>query len=116
VSGIFRAQSGFHFSRQALALEDPDGDGTFNTIDHGVGAGRNFFTSPAFVNLDLRVAKKFNLGERVKIQALFEFFNLFNHQNPAAVQAQQNIANSPFNSLRQVLPGREGQVGLRVEF
>lgn len=116
LSGIFRAQSGFHFSRQALALEDPDGDGTFNTIDHGSGAGRNAFTTPSFVNLDLRVGKRFNVGERVKIQALFEFFNVFNHQNPAAIQAQQNIANSPFNSLRQVLPGREGQVGLRVEF
>lgn len=116
VSGIFRAQSGFHFSRQPLALEDPDGDGTFNTIDHGVGAGRNAFTSPAFVNLDMRVARRFNITERVKIQALFEFFNLLNRQNPAAVQTQQNIVNSPFGSLRQVLPGREGQVGLRVEF
>ena len=114
VSGIFRAQSGFHFSRQALALEDPDGDGTFNTIDHG--PGRNSFTAPAFVNLDLRVAKRFNITERVRLQALFEFFNVLNRQNPAAVQAQQNIANSPFGSLRQVLPGREGQVGLRLEF
>jgi len=47
---------------------------------------------------------------------MFEFFNLFNRQNPAAIQAQQNIVNSPFGSLRQVLPGREGQVGLRLEF
>ena len=116
ISGIFRAQSGFHFSRQALALEDPDGDGTFNTIDHGAGAGRNAFTAPPFVNLDLRFAKRFNITERVRLQALFEFFNLFNRQNPAAVQIQQNIANSPFGSLRQVLPGREGQVGLRLEF
>jgi hypothetical protein len=116
LSGIFRAQSGFHFSRQALALEDPDGDGTFNGIDHGVGAGRNFFTAPSYVNLDLRVSKTFALTERVKLQALFEFFNLFNRQNPAAVQTQQNIANSPFGSLRQVLPGREGQIGLRLEF
>jgi hypothetical protein len=116
VSGIFRAQSGFHFSRQALALEDPDGDGTFNSIDHGPGAGRNAFTSPPFVNLDLRIGKRFNITERVKIQALFEFFNVLNRQNPAAVETQQNNANSPFNSLRQVLPGREGQVGLRIEF
>lgn len=116
ISGIFRAQSGFHFSRQPLALEDPDGDGTFNAIDHGPGAGRNAFTSPAFVNLDMRFAKRFNISERVKIQALFEFFNVLNRQNPAAVQTQQNIVNSPFGSLRQVLPGREGQVGLRFEF
>ncbi|HEY5403702.1 MAG TPA: TonB-dependent receptor [Pyrinomonadaceae bacterium] len=114
ISGIFRAQSGFHYSRQPLALEDPDGDGTFNAIDHA--AGRNFFTSPAFVNLDIRFGKRFNITERVKLEALFEFFNVFNHQNPAAVQAQQNIVNSPFGSLRQVLPGREGQVGLRLEF
>ena len=114
ISGIFRAQSGFHYSRQPLALEDPDGDGTFNAIDHA--AGRNFFTSPAFVNLDIRFGKRFNITERVKLEALFEFFNMFNHQNPAAVQTQQNIVNSPFGSLRQVLPGREGQVGLRLEF
>lgn len=116
LSGIFRAQSGFHFSRESLGTEDPDGDGSFNTIDHGPGAGRNAFTSPGFVNLDLRFAKKFDITERVKIQALFEFFNILNRQNPAAVQTQQNVVNSPFNSLRQVLPGREGQVGLRLEF
>jgi len=116
ISGIFRAQSGFHFSRDALAVEDPDGDGTFNLIDHGPGAGRNAFTAPAYVNLDLRFAKRFNITERVRLQALFEFFNVFNHQNPAAVQTGQNIINSPFGSLRQVLPGREGQVGVRLEF
>ena len=114
LSGIFRAQSGFHYSRQPLALEDPDGDGTFNGIDHG--PGRNAFTSPAFVNLDMRVGKRFNITERVKVQAMFELFNVFNRQNPAAIQTQQNIVGSPFGSLRQVLPGREGQVGLRLEF
>ncbi len=98
VSGIFRTQSGFHYSRQPLALEDADGDGTFNAIDHG--PGRNAFTSPAFINLDMRVAKRFNITERVKVQALFELFNVFNRQNPAAVQVQQNIVNSPFGSLR----------------
>jgi hypothetical protein len=116
ISGIFRAQSGFHFSRQALQLEDPDGNGTFNAIDHGPGAGRNAFTAPAYVNLDMRFAKRFDITERVRIQALFEFFNLLNRQNPAAVQAQQNVPNLPFGALRQVLPGREGQVGLRLEF
>jgi hypothetical protein len=114
LSGIFRAQSGFHYSRQPISIEDPDGDGTFNGIDHV--PGRNAFTSPAFVNLDLRVAKRFNITERVNVQALFEFFNLFNRQNPAAVETRQNIVNSPFGALRQVLPGREGQVGLRLEF
>jgi hypothetical protein len=64
----------------------------------------------------MRVGKRFAITERVKLETFFEFFNVFNHQNPAAVQTQQNIVNSPFGSLRQVLPGREGQVGLRLEF
>ena len=113
VSGIFRTQSGFHFSRTAVALEDPDGDGTFNAIDHG--PGRNAFTGPAFVNLDLRLTKRFNITERVKLHALFEFFNVFNRQNAAAVETRSNIT-TPFATIIQVQPGREGQVGFRLEF
>ena len=113
VSSIFRAQSGFHFSRTATITEDPDGDAFFNTIDHGPDAGRNHFTAPAFVNLDMRFAKRINIGERVKAQVLFEFFNLFNRQNPAAVQT---LNSNLFNTITQVLPGREGQIGFRIEF
>jgi outer membrane receptor protein involved in Fe transport len=113
VSSIFRAQSGFHFSRTATITEDPDGDAFFNTIDHGPGAGRNHFTAPAYVNLDIRFAKRINIGERVKAQVLLEFFNLLNRQNPAAVQT---LNSNLFNTITQVLPGREGQVGFRIEF
>jgi hypothetical protein len=116
VSGIFRAQSGFHFSRQPTTIDDPDGDGHFLSIDHGPGAGRNAFTAPPFVNLDMRFAKRIDIGERVKVHVLFEFFNLLNRQNPAAVGVQQGVALQPFGSITQVLPGREGQVGLRIEF
>jgi hypothetical protein len=116
VSGIFRAQSGFHFSRNPTTAVDPDGDGAFLGIDNGPGAGRNAFTAPAFVNLDMRFAKRFDIGERVKAQVLFEFFNLLNRQNPAGVGTQQGVALQPFGSITQVLPGREGQIGFRVEF
>ena len=37
LSGIFRAQSGFHFSRNN-ATTDPDGDGTLNGIDVVAGS------------------------------------------------------------------------------
>ena len=113
VSGIFRTQSGFHFSRTAASPEDPDGDGTFNSIDHG--PGRNAFTAPPFVNLDLRLTKRFNITERVKLHALFEFFNVFNRQNAAAVEPRATVT-TPFRTIVQVQPGREGQVGLRLEF
>jgi len=116
VSSILRTQSGFHFSRAAAVTEDPDGDGTFNIIDHGPGAGRNAFTAPPFVNVDLRLDKRFSIGERVKAQVLFEFFNLFNRQNPAAVGQSATNLTQPFGKAIQVLPGREGQVGIRVDF
>jgi len=113
LSGIFRAQSGFHFSRSSPTA-DPDGDGTLNGVD--VAAGRNAFTSQPYYGLDMRFAKRFNLGERAKLHVLFEFFNLFNRQNPAAVEQSTTNANLTFGALKQVLPGREGQVGVRIEF
>ena len=116
VSGIFRAQSGFHFSQAPASgvLVDPDGDASVNGID--VNAGRNAFTTPPFVNLDIRVAKRFNITSGVKARVLLEFFNLFNRQNPAAVGRRQDVALEPFGNATQVLPGREAQIGFRIEF
>jgi hypothetical protein len=115
ISSIFRAQSGFRFSRLASTPEDPDGNLNFNDIDHGPGAGRNAFVAPPFVNADMRFSKRFDVGERAKIQFLFEFFNLFNNANPAAVE--NGVGRPiPFGKASQVLPGREGQIGLRIEF
>ncbi len=116
ISGIFRAQSGFHFSQQPASgvLVDPDGDASVNGID--VNAGRNAFTTPAFVNLDMRFAKRFNVTSGVKAQVLLEFFNMFNRQNPAAVGRRQDVPLEPFGRPTQVLPGREGQIGFRLEF
>jgi outer membrane receptor protein involved in Fe transport len=113
LSGIFRTQSGFHYSRTGSNV-DPDGDGTFNGID--LTPGRNAFTAPTYVDLDLRFAKRFSLGERAKLQVLFEFFNVFNRRNPAAVETTTTNANLTFGALKQVLPGREGQFGIRLEF
>lgn len=114
VGGIFRAQSGFHFSRFDAQNRDPDGNGNFNGIDFT--AGRNAFTAAPFVNLDLRFSKQFDIRERVKVQVLFELFNVFNRKNPAAIQNRVDVLNQPFGSTTQVLPGREGQAGVRISF
>jgi hypothetical protein len=116
VSGIFRAQSGFRFSRTPPAgvLVDPDGDASVNGID--VDAGRNAFTAPALVNLDMRFTKRFSITNRIKADVLLEFFNILNRQNPAAVGTREGVAIQPFGEPIQVLPGREGQIGFRIEF
>jgi len=113
LSGIFRGQSGFHFSAAAHSPIDVDGDGLLNGIDFV--AGRNRFVAPPFINLDVRFSRRFAIAEKLKAQLILEFFNLFNRANPAAVQQFQNLA-APFGKALQVLPGREGQIGVRVDF
>jgi hypothetical protein len=145
LSGIFRAQSGFHYGVSPFGGgSDFDGDGLFNGAGlnfDGQGAlyARNSQTAPTFVNMDMRFAKRFNLGERVKAQVLFEMFNLLNRDNAAAVNGlEPTCPNPPANqnplgpqncnvfqpvgqqpgigTVQQYLPGREGQIGIRFEF
>ena len=111
-SSLFRAQSGFHYTQSAVVPVDQDGNGQYGGRD--LKTGRNAFTAPNFVNMDLRVAKTFALGDRVRLQALFEFFNLFNNANPAAVNVIKS--QSTYGSVASYLPGREGQFGLRLTF
>jgi hypothetical protein len=114
VSGIFRAQSGFRFSAATLTPADVDGDGLLNSLDYT--KARNHFTAPPFVNTDIRFAKLFKIGEKVRLHTYFDFFNLFNNANPAAVETLSNLTSRPFGAKTEVLPGREGQVGFRVDF
>jgi len=48
--------------------------------------GRNRFTMPMFFSFDLRVSKGINLGERLRMDLIYDGFNLFNHTNLSAVQ------------------------------
>jgi hypothetical protein len=117
LSSIFRAQSGFHYSASFAANPpDVDGDNSFNGVDFK--SGRNHFTAPWLANLDVRLSKRFDFGEQVRLHAYLEFFNLFNRDNPAAVNGIPPAGTSApkFGQVLQVLPGREGQVGLRIEF
>jgi len=114
-SAIFRAQSGFKYSRGfATSLTDLDGDGLPDGAD--LTAGRNHFTAPPYVNMDLRAAKWFRLGDRAKLETLIEFFNLLNRANPSQIQNGSSVAPVPFGTVMQVLPGREGQAGIKIEF
>ena len=118
-SSLFRAQGGFHYSQNGLVPLDQDGNNNFDGRD--LKTGRNAFTAPHFLNMDMRIAKTFRVNERVSVQALFEFFNLFNSANPAAINRNQNhtplLPNEPiFGTVAEFLPGREGQFGLRIEF
>ena len=114
ISAIFRAQSGFHYSRSFTNdAPDVDGDGIPAAIDFT--AGRNHYVAPPFVNLDTRLAKWFRVNEHVRVQALVEYFNVLNRANPSQIQT---AAQGPvrFGTVTQFLPGREGQAGIKLEF
>ena len=113
ISGIFRVQSGFHFTGSPANPVDVDGDGLLNGVDFQTG--RNHFQAPAYANLDLRLSKRFDIRERMHVRVIFELFNALNRANPAAVEQFENTA-IPLGQPLQYLPGREGQVGVRIEF
>ncbi len=112
LSSIFRAQSSFRYTASAKVPIDQDGNGAFSGRD--LQTGRNAFSALPFVNMDLRIAKTWVIRERVRVQGLFEFFNLLNNANPAAIQNNQSVVG--FGTVSERLPGREGQVGLKIEF
>jgi Carboxypeptidase regulatory-like domain/TonB dependent receptor len=47
--------------------------------------GRNTFVTPGFFQFDLRLSRRFPLGERFKLDAIADAFNLTNRLNVAAV-------------------------------
>jgi hypothetical protein len=55
-----------------------NGSGGDNRV---VGVGRNTFRYPNAWKADMRLGKKFDLGETRQLEVLVESFNLFNHQN-----------------------------------
>lgn len=59
---------------------------------------RNFFHQPSIQYLDLRVSRRFSLGEKAKLEVLAEAFNFFNRTqvtsvNTSAYNFQSNAAN-----------------------
>lgn len=113
ISGILRAQSGFHFSREPQRPLDIDGSLAQKPIDYT--AGRNVFTAPRYVNADVRVARNFEFRSRAALRLSVEFFNLLNRRNPAGIERGEGRP-TPFGEALQVLPGREAQIGLRLQF
>lgn len=88
---IIRYNSGHPFN--LLAGSDVNGD-RHSTNDRPVGAARNTGQGPDFTDFDMRITRRFKMGERASLHFLVEGFNLFNHVNYASVN---NIVGPRFD-------------------
>jgi hypothetical protein len=57
--------------------------------------GRNVFTNPGLADVDLRLAREIKFTERLKLQLMFEGFNVFNRVNISSINvAEYNARGS----------------------
>jgi hypothetical protein len=84
--------------------------------------GRNTFRGDDYVSVDLRVDRRFRLGERASLLVLGEVFNLLNRVNVTdinTVWGRATLAQPPlptFNTPRAVGNARQLQLGLKLMF
>jgi hypothetical protein len=58
-------------------------NGGERAVIHGVKTKLDQFRGTPYMQVDLRVARPFKIGERAQVNPFVEFFNLFNRNNPA---------------------------------
>jgi hypothetical protein len=125
---IFRYNSGHPFN--LLAGADLNGD-RHSTNDRPIGAARNTGLGPDFMDFDMRLSRRFKMGERASLQLLAEGFNLANRTNfasvnnivgPTVVGTTFNVSGSAALSpstplgFTSAFPMRQLQLGIRIGF
>jgi hypothetical protein len=71
---------------------------------HTYNIGRNTYRYPATWKIDLRLAKRFDLGNMRQLELLAESFNLLNHQNVTELETtgytiESGSATNPYPTL-----------------
>lgn len=95
--------------------------GIFKASDFGVpvpgtngSLGRNTYRGPGFAQVDLSIAKRFAITERISTQFRFDAFNALNRVNLGS--PVMDLSSSSFGRSTTALTPRLMQAGLRVEF
>jgi hypothetical protein len=118
VAPIFQAGSARPLN--ALLTSDVYRTGAYPLSARPAGVGRNAFTGPSNVTLDLRIMKGIWLWEhRAILQFGAEAFNLLNHTNALMVSPYYAAGRQPlasFASPVETLNGRQIQLLAQLEF
>ncbi len=129
---IFRYNSGHPFN--LLAGADLNGD-RHSTNDRPIGAARNTGLGPDYMDFDMRITRRFKMGDRADLQILAEGFNLANRTNYASVNnlVGPKVFGNTFNVhgvavdptttsvatplvFTSAFPMRQLQLGIRIGF
>jgi hypothetical protein len=120
-SSLITAQGSRRFN--VFAGSDANLDG--NPLSDRPGRlGRNTLTGDSFVTFDLRVAREFQVNDRVSAEVSGDFFNLFNRVNVTDLNTvlgstDPNATPNPilgFNSPRDASNPFQFQYGLKLRF
>jgi Carboxypeptidase regulatory-like domain/TonB dependent receptor len=82
VSTISQFESARPFTMTTPADINHDGVANDRAVVNGVQTSLDEFRGTPFYQVDLRVSRDINFGERVTLRPFAEFFNLLNRQNP----------------------------------
>lgn len=89
LGGTFHVPGGFEVStltqvESARPFTITTADGGDRISVNGVKTSLDAFRGTPYIQVDLRVARPFNFGERWSVMPFIELFNLFNRNNPGA--------------------------------
>jgi hypothetical protein len=104
--GTFHAPAGFEISFLSQAesgrpITLTNADGTDRAVVDGVKTTLDEFRGTPYIQTDMRVSRPFRIHERWTVTPFFEFFNLFNRNNPGANYVT-NVAILPVNNPNDV--------------
>jgi len=90
-----------------------------NVNDRPAGVGRNTGRGFDYASLDLRLLRRFRLGERLKLEAIAEGFNVLNRANLQLPNNTYGTGPAPLASFGRPTAAdspRQIQFGLRLDF
>jgi hypothetical protein len=97
--------SGFWLNPAAFAVPKP---GTYGNI------ARNALRGPKFAQLDMTMSKKFTINDRFKTELRGEFYNILNHPNWAAPNANLGSGGQPGSAFTRSTSAAYGQLASTV--
>jgi hypothetical protein len=118
---VFSTNWLFHSGTPNNVLIGSDSNGDGNSTDRPFNGayelGRNTFMGPDYFGIDVRMAKRVQLGDRISIQFMGEAFNLQNRVNYNTVNTNWGTALTPaasFGQFNSANDPRQIQLGIRI--